>query len=300
MTRRLARQALRLYPLAYRRRYGDEMRALLEDQPPRARTVLDLTRGALLAHLRPADAPAGTVEAGDRVRASASGVLLCWVFFAAAGFGFYKTTEDAPFSSTGHAHPLLREAHLAVQALALIASAAVVLGALPLIASAVAQARREPGLRRAVALPLLPVIVFGALTAAVLAIAHAQPPNQTSSGGSAVAVAWGIAGLACGTTCVLACRAALFSTPVPAARLRVALAAGTLVTLAMLVIAVAIAVYAIALAADASHLAAAPNGPFQVLSVTVSLILQIAIMAGAGALAAIATVRAWRVESQLA
>ena len=187
-----------------------------------------------------------------------------------------------------------------MQALALIASAAVVLGALPLIASAVAQARREPGLRRAVALPLLPVIVFGALTAAVLAIAHAQPPNQTSSGGSAVAVAWGIAGLACGTTCVLACRAALFSTPVPAARLRVALAAGTLVTLAMLVIAIAIAVYAIALAADASHLAAAPNGPFQVLSVTVSLILQVAVMVGAGALAAIATVRAWRVESQLA
>ena len=83
-----------------------------------------------------------------------------------------------------------------------------------------------------------------------------------------MAIVWGIVGLACGTTCVLACRAALFSTPVPAARLRVALAAGTLVTLAMLVIAVAIAIYAIALAADASHLAGAPNGPFQVLSVT--------------------------------
>ena len=78
------------------------------------------------------------------MRASISGVLLCWVFFAAAGFAYYKTTEDLPFSAAGHAHPLLRDAHLAVQAVALIASAAVVLGALPLIVAALARARREP------------------------------------------------------------------------------------------------------------------------------------------------------------
>jgi hypothetical protein len=194
---------------------------------------------------------------------------------------------------------LLRDAHLAVQAVALIASAAVVLGALPLILAALAQARREPALRRTVALPLLPVLGFGVLTAAVIAIAHAQG-RSGSGAASGVAIVWGIAGLACGATCVLGCRRALFATPPAAARLRAALAAGTLVTLAMLAIAAATAVYAIALAADASHLAAAPNGPFQVLSVTVSLILQVAVMAGAGALASIATVRAWRIERQLA
>ena len=52
MTAWLARQTLRLYALAYQRRYGDEMRALLEDRPPRAKTVLDLLKGALAAHLR--------------------------------------------------------------------------------------------------------------------------------------------------------------------------------------------------------------------------------------------------------
>jgi hypothetical protein len=294
MTGWLARQALRLYPLAHRRRYGEEMRALLEDQPPRALAVFDLLRGAVRAHLRPADGPAGVIDATDRVRASTSGVLLCWVFFAAAGFGYAKTTEDQPFSVAGHAHPLLRDAHLAVQAVALIASAAVVLGALPLILSAFGRARRDPSFRRAVALPFLPVLVFGALTAVVVLLAH----NHT--GGSVAALIWGIAGLACGVWCARACRDALFATPVPAAQLRLALVAGTVVTAAMVVIAAATAVYAILLSADVSPIAAEPNGPFQVLSVTVSLGLQFVVMVGAGALASVATVRAWRVERQLA
>jgi hypothetical protein len=75
--------------------------------------------------------------------------------------------------------------------------------------------------------------------------------------------------------------------------------AGTIVAVAMLAIAVATAIYAIALSADASRLAAEPNGPFQVLSVTASLIIQVVVMVGAGALAGVATVRAWRVERQL-
>jgi hypothetical protein len=60
MTRWLARQALRLYPLAHQRRYGEEIRALLEDRPPRAGTLLDLLKGATRAHLRPGDAPPTT------------------------------------------------------------------------------------------------------------------------------------------------------------------------------------------------------------------------------------------------
>jgi hypothetical protein len=295
----LARLALRLYPLAYQRRYGEEMRSLLEDQPPRARTVVDLLRGAARAHLKPGDAPAGVVGPADRVRASASAVLLCWVFFAAAGFGYYKTTEN--FGTASRLHPLVRDAHLAVQALALIATATVVLGALPLIVKALAQARRDPSLRRTVALALLPVIVFGALTAVVIAIAHANGPNANGSGaGGGMAIAWGIAGLACGTACVLACRAALFATPIAPDRLRVALVAGTTVTGAMVAIAAATAVYAIAINLDASNLAAQSNGPYQLLSVTASLIVTVIVMVAAGALATVAVRRGWRVEGQLA
>jgi hypothetical protein len=113
------------------------------------------------------------------------------------------------------------------------------------------------------------------------------------------AVVWGVAGLACGTACVRACRAALFATPVSPPRLRAALAAGTVVTGAMLAIAAATAVYAFALAAHAPPLAAEANGPFGLLSVTASLIVQVVVMAGAGVLAAVTTVRGWRAEPQL-
>jgi uncharacterized membrane protein len=154
--------------------------------------------------------------------------------------------------------------------------------------------------RRAVALAVLPVIVFGALSAAVLAIAHTQTPNHSSTAGYGMALVWGIAALACGATCVLGCRAALFATPVSPAQLRGALAAGTIVTVAMMAIAAATAVYAIALPLDASRLAGEPNGPFQLLSTTASLIVQLVVMAGASVLAAIATRRGWRVGSELA
>ena len=44
---------LRLYPRWWRRRYGDEMRALLEAAPPRRGHRRDLMRGALDAWLHP-------------------------------------------------------------------------------------------------------------------------------------------------------------------------------------------------------------------------------------------------------
>lgn len=297
MTAWLARQTLRLYPLAHQRRYGEEMRALLEDQPPRAGTVFDLLKGAALAHLRPGDAPAGVVDAADRVRASTSGVLLCWVLFAAAGFGYYKSTEDHPFSLAGHAHPLLRDAHLAVQAIAVIASATVVLAALPLIMAAVAHARREPGMRRKVLMPFVPLTLFAAVTAAVGGAVNAHAPKGVGYG---LAILWGVSGLASGVTCVLACRRALFAMPAAADRLRAALVGATVVSGAMLAIAAATAVYAIALSADASNLAGASNGPFGLLSTSASLILQLVVMLAAGALASVATIRAWRVERHLA
>ena len=47
MNASLARALLRLYPRLWRQRYGDELAALLEEQPIRLRIVLDVVRGAL-------------------------------------------------------------------------------------------------------------------------------------------------------------------------------------------------------------------------------------------------------------
>ena len=75
--RRVASLALRLYPIGFRRRYGVEMETLLDASPVGAATVLDLLRGAIVAHLRPEDEPAGVVGVDDR-RYHAVGWSLPW------------------------------------------------------------------------------------------------------------------------------------------------------------------------------------------------------------------------------
>ena len=44
---------LRLYPQAWRERYGDELLALLQDRPASVTDYFDLIRGALDARLHP-------------------------------------------------------------------------------------------------------------------------------------------------------------------------------------------------------------------------------------------------------
>jgi len=46
------RPILRLYPSAWRRRYGDELSDLLDEMPSSAATTLDLLRGAVIQHFR--------------------------------------------------------------------------------------------------------------------------------------------------------------------------------------------------------------------------------------------------------
>ena len=143
MKRRLARATLALYPLAFRRRYGDEMLALVEDSPPSSRATFDLLWGAAIAHVRPSVGISAALSPEDRLRGTSSGVLACWIAFAAGGLGFYKTTEDHPFSKAGDAHLAVGGAHTAIQILAVIASIAVIAGALPLVVPALRQARRS-------------------------------------------------------------------------------------------------------------------------------------------------------------
>jgi hypothetical protein len=295
----LARLVLALYPFAFRRRYGDEMRALLEEERPGPRAVADLLRGAVRAHLHPAGSAAALVEPADRVRLSSSGVLVCWVLFAAAGSAFYKTTEDYSFSVAGHAHPLLRDAHLVIQAAAVIGSSAIVLGALPLIVIAFIRARTDLSVRRYVVGAVAPVLAFAGSTALLVAIAHATSSSTPSTRASIAVVLWSVGGLGCGLACALACRAVLFEIPVPSRWLRSALASGTVVTTAMLAVGTATAIYAIALMVSAPVLAGTVNGPFQLVTTCASLIVQAVAMAVLCALAGVTVRRGWTAASRL-
>ncbi len=296
MTRRAARFTITLYPLAFRRRYGDELQALLDQTPIRPHTLLDLLLGALDAHLRPYDGLTGALSVGERLRASASGVLACWVVFAAAGFGFAKATEDPPYSAAGNRHELLAAAHVGVQLLAVVASLAVVAGALPLILSALGRARRDRRLRRLLGLPVLAVAVYAGLTTLVALIARSASPRHAANGitGAHLAgVTWALAGVACGAVCVLSSRRALFAIPVSGKRLLGALVCGTVVTVAMIAIALTTAVYAIALQLDAPRLAASANGPLGFASTNLALGVALIVMLVSGALATVTTCRGW-------
>jgi hypothetical protein len=292
MRRRVAKAALGLYPVAFRRRYGDEMLALLEDSPPGAGALLDLLRGAVVAHARPAGPAAASLSPEDRLRATSSGVLACWIAFAAAGFGFYKTTEDHPFAKAGDTHLALGGAHLAIQVLAILASLAVLVGAFPLAVAALRQARRARVVRRATGLAVGAVALFVIATAALVVLSHTARSLPSGAAGIAFA-AWALVGLASGGVCAFAASRGLFATRVRRRGLVAALACGTLVTAAMALIALATAVYVAALAIDASGLAAAGNGPAGAPSVVISIGIQLTIMLTAATLAAVSTRRGW-------
>ncbi len=312
MTARLARLALALYPFAYRRRYGEEMEALLEDSGASPYAVADLLRGAVRAHLRPEPAVATTVDRDDGVRLALSSILLCWVLFAVAGLGLYKTTETRSLEGPG-APGLLGGTHLAIQILAAIASLAVVIGAAPPVVAALRQivggsasglrvegrrsGPRQAGapreVRGAVALAAVSVAAFVAATAALIAVANVGA-GLADGVGALVLAAWSLIALACGIGCALAARRGLLAIEVSPRALARARASATLLVAAMVGIAALVAVYLVDLEATAPGLSGGANGPLGVPDVALSLSLLLIAMAALAVPAALSTTRAWR------
>jgi hypothetical protein len=290
---RLARLALAFYPLAYRRRYGEEMEALIEDGGASPRAVADLARGALRAHLRPEPTVAESVGPGDRIRLGISAVLLSWILVAAAIFAFAKTTEGPAFRAAASAHPLLGAAHTALGALATLASVAFLLGAAPLVAIALAQAGRRPGVRRAALAASGCVAALIVATAAVVLVAN-QDPAPSDGVITAILVGWVCVGIACALGCALAARRGLFAAAIPTGVLRFAAACATVVAAAMAGIALATLLYLVTLIAAATDLASTPNGPFGNPDTRLSLLIVVVAMVAAALPAALAVRRAWR------
>jgi hypothetical protein len=277
MSARLTRAALALYPLAYRRRYGAEIDALLEDTGTSPRVVADLLRGALAAHLRPSAALAGELDPDERTRLGIGSILLCWVLFAAAGFGLYKTTDGGGFSSAGDSHWLLGGAHLAIQVLAAVATALVLAGACPLALAALRQGREQPAVHRATLLAARCMAALVAASAGLVVLANANPA-VSSSVAAVVFATWAALGLACSVGCVIAARRSLAALELRRSALREPMLAADGLVLAMLAIAVATAVYLVALLAAAPGLAAQANGPLGLASVGLSVALQLVVM----------------------
>jgi hypothetical protein len=253
------------------------MEALIEDSGASPASVVDLLRGAVRAHLRPEPGAEAEFGPDDRVRLGLGSILLCWVVFAVAGLGLYKTTEGHSFVAAGDAHGVVGTAYLAIQILAVIATGAVVVGAAPLVLAALRQARDRRAVERATVIAVGCVVVFGIATAGLVVVGNLRPaPSDTLS---AVSFAiWTVLALGCGIGCALAARVGLFAITIPRDMLRVTSACATVVVLGMAGIALGTAVYLVALAHDAPGIAAQGNGPLELLSVGASLAIQLVVM----------------------
>jgi hypothetical protein len=288
MMRRLCIAAIALYPDAWLSRYGPELLILVEQRPATFLTLIDLLRGALDAHLRPISR---TRTDPQRMRASISGALACWIAFVLVGGAFAKATEDAPFRVAAHAHGLLGIARTAVIVLAALSAVTVALAGAPLLVAVARQAwvDRDRALIRALLVPVAGVAAFLVTTAALALATHASLSHPAPM----VPRVWAVVTVAAAAACAFGTRATLKRARFGTFELRAGTVGATVLSRAMAALTVAVAVYEVTLLVDSPRLGSLQNGPFHT-STTVVLSLLLAAMTVLSTLATRAARRARR------
>ncbi len=163
----LARAAIGLYPPAWRARYGDEVRALLDDSGAGPLAAVGLAWHAVPAWVRP---PRNLYDQPARMRASLATVLMAWTALAGLAAVFIQLAQAQPSaqSRTLAQHPVIQWSYWVFDGAVGVSVLAVIVGGLPLWLRMLHAARPERR-RREVALLLAPVAV-PALYVAVYAV----------------------------------------------------------------------------------------------------------------------------------
>jgi hypothetical protein len=280
---------LRLYPEAWRERYGEEMSSLLEQAPPSLSAILDLLRGALAAHLRPL-ASSPTVA---RARGAIACVLGCFIVFCVFGSGFAKTTES--FNHTEHLHPLLGISHSVILIAAIIGAGALALAAVPLAIASLRQARhtRDPALMRLIAVPPIAIGIFAG-SAELLGLWLNAHHHHAGLGGWLLLTLCLACAAAGGSACWAAPRAIMRRIDKPRRAFALSVPAIALVALCMMAVAIATGVFLVGIAADAPQVGAAGDGPGQLIDVTTSFAILFAAMLTLSMAAAVSAARGLR------
>jgi hypothetical protein len=269
---RVGRRLLALYPEAWRDRYGEEMRALLEDDPPRLRGLASLLGDAADANVRPQRCWRGDLS--PAMRLSVGGLFACWMVVSVAGSAFAKLTEH--MDATEHAQPLLSSARALITSGAAIGAAAIAIGGLPLVWHALEEVvrRRDRRLALVFASPALAGGLLLTLAALLTAVAPSRHNGFPVAFVLALLLPATVGALAGALTCALAPKAVMRRTQPPVAMLRLAAWAGQALTVAIVLVAAGLAVYVPALW-SASVAGTAASGPFG-LSTRLTLIFALA------------------------
>jgi hypothetical protein len=187
---RQARLLLRLYPRAWRARYGDELLALLtelgEGEPIASRIRRDVVRAGLAERLPAAGFGAGAPPA-TRARSGALLVLCAWMLFAVAGARVQKFSEHWQGATPQSARGKPAVAFHVLEASAAFGGALVLAGVALALPRALAYIRSGgwPVLRRAVVrASALTAVAIGA-TAALAVWARQIDTAQRNGASSA-------------------------------------------------------------------------------------------------------------------
>ena len=194
-TAALARAALGLYPPAWRARYRDEVRALLDDSGAGLRSAASLAWRAVPAWVRP---PRHLHDRPARMQASLATVLLAWTALAGLAAVFAQLTQAQPTLQTGITgarHLVIQWSYWVFDGAVLISVLALIAGGLPLWLGMLRTAlpARRP---REVAALLAPVAGLALYLAAAVVITRVvrRPsayPVPHGQGGSVVHLADG-------------------------------------------------------------------------------------------------------------
>lgn len=168
---RWAPRLLRLYPRAWRDRYGDEVASVLAEHRVTYWTALDLVLGALDAHLHGDLLPRRLTSMAHRIRSSEIAIFCAFVLFCVAWVALRFIRDPLPtweWETATAAHPALRTSLTILDLASLVATLAILVGGLPLLVTAITQAivaRRV----RLLALFAVPLLAATALAVVVLA-----------------------------------------------------------------------------------------------------------------------------------
>jgi hypothetical protein len=181
---------LRVYPPAWRARYGDELATLIEELGGGWRVRLDVVRGGLAERVRALGLRGRDPRA--QAREGAILVLYAWTLFVLGGCGIAKAAEHWQETTPAGDHALPAAAYDALVVGAAVGSAFVLLGValvLPKLGAALAQRHVRRRIARAALLGLL----FVGATAGLAAWAHslAEPArNGRDAAYSGAFAAW--------------------------------------------------------------------------------------------------------------
>lgn len=181
----LARAVLRLYPVAWRRRYGDEVLAFLEDAGSGPAALLTLALRALPARLW---LPRHLQDPDDRARLSLGAALTSGALLAGLGLVFAQLTQLQGLHS--HGSPLVAVGYLVFDLAMAFAGLVAAVGGVPLWLLMLRRARRE---RRSAdtCYLLAPVVIPATFLAGVVAVTRVAGGSHGVSQGVFLTVVLG-------------------------------------------------------------------------------------------------------------